>query len=336
MSDSSSSPLSRRSFIAGSAAAIAASGAALDAVAETPSVPRPTGAPQNPPEPHPSGMPYGMIGNAKFSRLILGGNLVSGWMHSRDLQYVPQLARAYQTDEKILDTFKVCEENGINTVLQSGAPFVERYNKERGGHFQVIPSVMPKVGDNEEKVKTLIKQVVDLGPPAFYIEGMSAEFLLRAGQFNMLAKSVEWAKAHGLPVGVASHSLQVTKACEKAQVPCDFYIKTLHHDAYPTAPPKELQKEYGWLDRGKGWYDNMWCVNPEETIEFMKTVRKPWIAFKILAAGAIPPNDGFKYALHNGADFIAVGMFDFQIKANCTLVNRLLTREKGRLRPWCA
>jgi hypothetical protein len=329
-------PLSRRSFVGDSVAALAVGGAALGAAAETPRAPQPAGASPPSPKSHPSGMPYGMIGKAKISRLMLGGNLVAGWMHSRDLKYVPQLARAYVTEEKILDTFKVCEDHGINTVFQSGSAFVKRYNKERGGHFQVIPSVNPKVGSNEEEIKTLIKQTVDIGPPAFYVEGMSGERLLRAGQFSLLAKTVEWAKAHGLPVGVASHSLQVTKACEKAQVPCDFYVKTLHHDGYPTAPPKHLRKDYGWLDGGEGWYDNMWCVDAEETIQFMKTVRKPWIAFKILAAGAIPPRDGFKYALRNGADFIAVGMFDFQVKTNCTLVQHLLEREKDRLRPWCA
>ena len=332
MSDS--VPLSRRTFLGGSVAAVGASGAALVGAGEAASGPQPSAAPPGPLAPHSSGMPYGMIGKAKISRLMLGGNLVAGWMHSRDLKYVPQLARAYVTEEKILDTFKVCEENGINTVFQSGGAFVERYNKERGGHFQVIPSVRPKVGGNEEEIKTLIKQVVDTGPPAFYVEGMSGERLFRAGQFSLLAKTVEWAKVHGLPVGVASHSLQVTMAYEKAQVPCDFYVKTLHHDGYPTATPKKLRKDYGWLDGGEGWYDNMWCIDAEETIEFMKTVRKPWIAFKILAAGAIPPRDGFKYAFRNGADFIAVGMFDFQVKANADLVQRLLNRDKDRARPW--
>jgi len=80
----------------------------------------------------------------------------------------------------------------------------------------------------------------------------------------------------------------------------------------------------------------MWCINPQETVEFMKTVAKPWIAFKVLAAGAIDPRQGFAYAFNSGADFIAVGMFDFQIKENCDLARRLVEREKNRRRPWCA
>ena len=60
-------------------------------------------------------------------------------------------------------------------------------------------------------------------------------------------------------------------------------------------------------------------------------VEKPWIAYKVLAAGAVRPSDGFKFALENGADFMCVGMFDFQIKENCELVRRLV--EKARNRP---
>ena len=68
----------------------------------------------------------------------------------------------------------------------------------------------------------------------------------------------------------------------------------------------------------------------------MKEVKKPWIAFKVLAAGAIPPRDGFKYAFDNGADFICVGMFDFQVQKNITIAKSLLSKESARNRPWRA
>ena len=60
-----------------------------------------------------------MIGNAKISRLLLGGNLISGFMHARDLKYVNSLFRAYATDERILATLKKAEECGINTVFET-------------------------------------------------------------------------------------------------------------------------------------------------------------------------------------------------------------------------
>src|SRR5512143_3746834 len=40
-------------------------------------------------------LPKGKIAGKEFSRLILGGNLLSGWAHSRELIYVSQLVKAY-------------------------------------------------------------------------------------------------------------------------------------------------------------------------------------------------------------------------------------------------
>ena len=65
----------------------------------------------------------------------------------------------------------------------------------------------------------------------------------------------------------------------------------------------------------------------------MFNVTKPWIAFKVLAAGAIPPQRGFRYAFENGADFILVGMFDWQIAEDVQITKQVLTGLQ-RLRPW--
>jgi hypothetical protein len=80
----------------------------------------------------------------------------------------------------------------------------------------------------------------------------------------------------------------------------------------------------------------MWCTCPEETIAFMKTVPRPWIAFKVLAAGAIHPRDGLRFAFENGADFANVGMFDFQVREDALLTRDLIAGilKKGRARPW--
>ncbi len=282
-------------------------------------------------------MPCAYIGKAKLSRLLLGGNLVKGGMHARDLHYAGALFRAYVTEQKLMETFRLAEQQGINTVFESGAEYVQRYNREFRGHLQIIPHIEVKAsGQSDQALSDHIKEQVDTGAVALYVWGLSADTLVRDGAVERIGKAVEMAKAHGLPVGVGSHSLLVPMACEKHKVPCDFYVKTLHSDNYPSATPKALRKEFIWLDGGEGWYDNMWCINPEETIAFMKTVAKPWIAFKILAAGAIYPREAFPYAFKNGADFIAVGMFDFQIKENCDLTRKVLRLVKDRERPWSA
>jgi hypothetical protein len=68
----------------------------------------------------------------------------------------------------------------------------------------------------------------------------------------------------------------------------------------------------------------------------MKNTKKPWIAYKVLAAGAIDPRKGFEYAFKNGADFINVGMFDFQIKEDALIVKRVLSGDFKRDRQWRA
>ena len=57
----------------------------------------------------------GKIKNLTVSRLILGGNQLGGWLHSRDLSYVSELAKAYLSDEKKMEILQMAENCGINT-----------------------------------------------------------------------------------------------------------------------------------------------------------------------------------------------------------------------------
>ena len=66
----------------------------------------------------------------------------------------------------------------------------------------------------------------------------------------------------------------------------------------------------------------------------MNKLEQPWIAFKILAAGAIKPLDAFQWAFECGADFICVGMFDFQMIENVNLAYTVLQGNISRVRPW--
>ena len=78
----------------------------------------------------------------------------------------------------------------------------------------------------------------------------------------------------------------------------------------------------------------MWCLFPEETIDFVQKVNKPVVGFKVLAGGAILPKDGFQWAFDNGADFIEVGMFDFQIVENVIQAIQSVDNAKNRKRRW--
>jgi len=94
------------------------------------------------------GLPMGKIGNLNISRMFCGGNLTSGNAHSRDLEYVSSLLRHYFTDEKIFETWHICEECGINTALlrldETVIRLINKYWDERGGKLQWIAQIKPK------------------------------------------------------------------------------------------------------------------------------------------------------------------------------------------------
>ncbi len=66
----------------------------------------------------------------------------------------------------------------------------------------------------------------------------------------------------------------------------------------------------------------------------MSKVTKPWIAFKVMAAGTIPPADAFKYVFENGADHLLAGMFDFEVAEDTMIVSKTLDNLQGRKRAW--
>jgi hypothetical protein len=281
-----------------------------------------------PAEPSKQVLPMGKIGDLSVSRLICGGNLIGGWAHSRVLIYVSKLFKAYNTDEKVLDTLQLCEQNGVNTVLTnpvSGGQ-INRYWRERAGNIQWISEVHPTVSDPAGGVANAISN----GASIAYVQGNVGDKLVREGHVDTLKRTIEAIKKQGAPAGVGGHSLKTIMECEKAGVDADFYVKTLHTSHYWSARRPEQNAEV--VDNAA---DNYWCMDAEDTIAFMKTLEKPWIAFKVLAAGAIKPEEGFKYAFENGADFICVGMFDFQVAEDATILGKTL-EGLNRSRPWRA
>ena len=285
-------------------------------------------------------MPYGMIGKVKISRLILGSNLMSGYSHSRDLAYVGSLMTAYNTEEKIMETMALAEAEGINTISQGDAQLIQKYNQRYGGKMQQLGPLHIAENDDEQTIRDSVRKLVDTGPAAIYVFGHDGDKLVRAGRTDLIAKGLQYVRDEGLPAGVGGHSLHVVMECEENQVAPDFYFKTFHRDNYWSRTLKEYRDEYCWYKGASNdpghYHDNMWCMDPEKTAEVMRNVEAAWIAFKVLAAGAIRPKMGFSYALRNGADFMVVGMFDFQVHDNAELVRQTLQSLKDRDRPWRA
>ncbi len=276
-------------------------------------------------------MSTGKIGNVEISRLICGGNLISGYAHSRDLIYVSPLLKNYFTDDKIMDTWQICEENGITTMNINpsdlrAVKLFNRYWKERGGKMQWLSQIDAQPNDLEAPVKLSI----DHGAVGVYLVGNLGDRWVFDNRIDLIDKLVSIIKKNGVIAGVAGHSLEMLVAVESANLPVDFYMKTFHHTDYWSARRADQTKQV--IDNYA--VDNYYDMTPQETMTFMKEVKKPWIAYKILAAGAIKPQSGFDYAFGNGADFACVGMFDWQVAEDVALAEEAIAKHKTRARPW--
>ena len=285
-------------------------------------------------------LPKGKIKDLEISRVICGGNLIGGWAHSRDLIYVSPLIKAYHTDEKVIATLKLAEHRGINTALTNPASnkIVGEY-QQAGGKMQWISDCGGGAG---QSLKDTIKFSVENGADAVYIQGGICDKMVKNRQMKELESTLGFMKDLGVPYGIGAHSLDTIKECVQAGFDPDFWVKTLHKSDYWSATPEANRQAFDEVSGHKSdhnlHHDNMWCTSAKDTIEYMHHLKKPWIAFKVLAAGAIHPSHAFQWCFESGADFICVGMFDFQIVENTSIAADALeaVKQKGRSRPWYA
>jgi hypothetical protein len=261
------------------------------------------------------------FGSMKLSRMFIGGNLVSGWAHARDLLYVSDLVKAYHTKEKIFATLQMAEACGMNTFLMNPAlcEVIKEYWEKADGEIQFMTNCSGRTG--EELLGNLQKSI-DYGASSCLVQGEVGDRLVREKQFDQLAKSLELVRKNGLPAGIAAHRLETLQACVAEGILPDYWMKTFHSGNYWSRRPNDPE------------HDNVFCREPQETMDFMADRPEPWIAFKVLAAGAIQPADGFRYAFESGADFICVGMYDFQVVDNVNICMDVLDSELKRTRIW--
>ena len=135
----------------------------------------------------------GKIGGQEFSRLMLGGNLISGYSHARDLGYVAPLMRFYNTPAKIRETLETAEANGINVINTFVTDDISALDEhwKNGGKMKWIA----QVGAGDASGCPHIQLAVDRGATGIHINGDQAETLLANGQFERVGEIVGHAVA---------------------------------------------------------------------------------------------------------------------------------------------
>jgi uncharacterized membrane protein YphA (DoxX/SURF4 family) len=272
----------------------------------------------------------GQPARLELSRLIMGGNLIGGWAHARDLIYVSKLVKTYHTDEKVMQTLALGEKCGINAIIsnpQHGRIF-QKYKHEFKSKMKFLSDcgidlnfqkgiAMSLAGDFDALYCQ--GEITDRWTNPQYDDGTGKSVPER---MELIKKGLEEIRNHGKPAGIGAHRIEAIKVCVEYGLKPDFWVKTCHSHSY-------------WSSKtSTEWHDNLFDYDPEETIKFMATLKEPWIAFKVLAAGAIKPEEGLKYAFSNGADFVCMGMYDFQIVEDVNIALDALSGTQERQRPW--
>lgn len=274
----------------------------------------------------------GNIADFELSRIIMGGNLIGGWAHARDLIYVSKLVKTYHTDQKVMETVALAEKCGINAIITN--PQLGRIHQKYKHEYKGKMKFISDCGINLDFQKG-IEMSLAVNSDALYCQGEITDRWTNPEwddpkkrsvneRMELIRLGLEEIRKHGKPAGIGAHRIEAIKACVDYGLKPDFWVKTCHSYDYWSA------------QTGAAWNDNKFDFDPEETIRYMESLPEPWIAFKVLAAGAIKPEVGLNYAFKNGADFVCLGMYDFQIVEDVNIALEAIDNAKIRNRPWIA
>lgn len=233
----------------------------------------------------PGELPKIKLGDLEVSRLILGSNPFFGFAHQSG--NIGRQMSEYYTDERIMEVMDRAADLGVTAVA---APVYDRWIKlysrylDKGGKLRIW--IIQADGD-PAKMKDDLTRGVKSGAKAAFIQGHRTEDHHAAGKFDLVRSWVEHIKSLGVPAGLAAHRPNVHPAAEKAGFPTDFYFQCFY-----------IPDTYRPEDR-------------DQAIETIRSIKKPVIGYKILAAGRLKPEEGFAFALKNLAakDGMCVGVF---------------------------
>ena len=233
------------------------------------------------------------IGGVEISRLALGGDLMAGHAHARDLIWTDEFMRRYNSGATLPRTVRYCLHCGID------AAFAEP---------QFIASMMAaaKTVGGDLKFFANCADAKDAamaakgGAKGVYLRPETADAFAKKGDVDDLKAAFVALAETKLPVGVGAEDVATVKFCVEHSVVPAFWVLAYHSLDYPAS-------------RMKTRCNNIWCVDPVVAAAYMKTRPEPWVAIRGLAGGAIEPMTAYRFAVDGGAAAVAIDLLDYRI-----------------------
>ncbi|MBI4877292.1 MAG: hypothetical protein HY822_21910 [Acidobacteria bacterium] len=272
----------------------------------------------------PGGMPRVRIGKHEFSRLMAGGNPVSGNSHqpgrlSREM-------RDYFTAENVKKMLRACEQAGINTWQSRADRHIMRLLNEyrlEGGQIQWVAQTASELAD----IPRNIRECAGLGAAGVYHHGSSTDSLWAAGRIQEVRERLKVMRDAGVLVGLGTHIPAVIDHAEEKAWDVDFYMTCIYN---LSRTKEEASRVAGRPVEGEFF----WEPDRVEMLKRVKQTRKPCLIFKVYGAGRrcgsaedmrAALRQVFEYA--KPSDCLVVGMFPKhkeQVRENCALVREAL------------
>ncbi len=259
-------------------------------------------------------LPTVAFGDHRISRLLVGGNPVSGNSHVSS-KLSKEMAD-YFSAANIKMMLRKCEERGINTWQARGDAHICRLLREyrnEGGSIQWIAQTASEFASFEQNAK----DIASMQPIGIYHHGSRTDKYWAENKMETVRGDVKRLRDLGVRVGIASHIPQVLEYIEEHDWDVDFYLACFYN------VNKKVNGDEAFLPE-----------DPPAMCKFIKQTPKQCIAFKILAAGrnAQTSEDlrrAFAFAFTNikPIDVVDVGMFPKykdQVSENADLVRKLL------------
>jgi hypothetical protein len=291
----SGSDRTRRAFLQQALLTGATLAASTDALASGPSLPAPAAEP----------LPRVTIGGASIPRMVVGCNQIGGWSHM--CRNMTLAMTDYFTLETTINYLKACERAGLTTWLTYWA---EKPLKALKALSAQGSAIRPYFLGSLETDGSISKDILEYKPLWYVHHGNVTDTMFRAGKQEQVHDFLK--KVHdvlGIPAGISAHNPDCIKYAEDKGWEADLYQTCLY---YVTRPHDEIRAKLGSAPLGESFLDS----DRDTMLGVIRQVKKPCLAFKILAAGRLCETDegvedAFQYTLSRikKTDGIIVGMW---------------------------
>jgi len=219
-------------------------------------------------------LPTVRLGNSEVTRLVMGGNIISGTSHMSP--EMDQEMREFYTMPRIQDAFDTCVRNGINSVqLRADAHIVRALmeHKLNGGKLQWIAQTATEYASLEFNLRLAARAE----PIAVYYHGSLVDNMYQNGDIEGIKKGLKTLRMLGIPVGLCTHIPEVMLRCEEEEWGADWYMACVYN----------IMKEGHISSSITGKFSVDETFDEEDRLlmfDAIRKVEKPCMAFKILGA----------------------------------------------------